>query len=363
MTASHTPPGGDPSDLSIDARLDNPSQLRSITGATLLSKFAVGRGISMPTVLQQTGITEAQLQDPGAEITLDQEITLVRNIVTEAGQEPGLGLMAGLLCHPPSLGVLGFAVMSSSTLRHALDIVVRHADLLFTATQFALEDHGDELWLVRDEHAVPNDLKRFIAERDFAALTTIQHDLLPVRVPTLRFELSGDPHPVYEMFGALFGTDKIIFNAPKNIVVWHSSALDAQLPQANPATAQFYEQQCADLIQRRRNRRGVSGRVRELLIRHRGVTDQSRVAADLSVSVRTLRRRLADEGTTFRELSSETYGMLAEELLRAGLTVEQAADRLGYGSASAFTSAFRSWKGQSPGYFARANRGRAAAQV
>ncbi|MFI5776710.1 AraC family transcriptional regulator ligand-binding domain-containing protein [Nocardia sp. NPDC051570] len=340
--------------------MGNPRQLRSITGAALLTKFAVSRGMTMPAVLQHTGIAEGQLQDPSAEITLDQEITLIRNIVTETGHEPGLGLMAGLLCHPPSLGVLGFAVMSSSTLRHALEIVVRYADLLFTATHFALEDHDDELWLVRDHDAVPNDLKQFLAERDFAALPTIQHDLFPVRVPTLRFEIAGKPHPVYEMFGALFGTDNIIFNAPQSIVVWHSSALDVPLPQANPATAQFYEQQCAELIQRRHKRNGLSGRVRELLIRHRGVTAQTRVAADLGVSVRTLRRRLADEGITFRELNNETMGMLAEELLLAGLTVEQTADRLGYGSASAFTSAFRSWKGQSPGLFARANRGRAA---
>ncbi|RDI67603.1 hypothetical protein DFR76_103674 [Nocardia pseudobrasiliensis] len=48
------------------------------------------------------------------------------------------------------------------------------------------------------------------------------------------------------------------------------------------------------------------------------------------LGVRTLRRRLSDEGTTFRELANETIGMLAEELLIAGLTVEQVADRLGY---------------------------------
>jgi AraC-like DNA-binding protein len=116
-------------------------------------------------------------------------------------------------------------------------------------------------------------------------------------------------------------------------------------------------------MQRRRTRTGLGGQVRELLIRRGGVADQTHIAADLDLSVRTLRRRLAGEGTTFREVSNETVGLLAEEMLIAGLTVEHAAERLGYSSVSAFTSAFRSWRGQSPGQFARIHRGRTSAQV
>ncbi len=337
--------------------------MRSINGVALLVDYAVTRGLRMPDILRGTGIGEQQLQDPGGEITLAQELTLLRNVVDGVQNEPGLGLMAGLLCHPPSFGVLGFAVMSSPTLRHAADIGVRYADLWFTIARHALVEHGEELWLVRDDSGVPPELRRFTLERDFSAIATIQQDLVPMRVPTLRVEVTVEPHPVYEMFATMLGVDKITFGAPRSLMAWHRSTLDVALPQSNAATARFYEQQCADIMQRRRSRGGVSGRVRELLIRHGGVTDQSRVAADLDVSVRTLRRRLADEGTTFRELSNETVGMLAEELLVAGLTVENVAERLGYSSVSAFTSAFRSWKGQPPGHFARVHRGRAIARV
>ncbi|MCM6776426.1 AraC family transcriptional regulator [Nocardia sp. CDC159] len=336
---------------------------RSTTGAALLTNFATGRGMALADILRDTGIREEQLRDPSAEVTLDQELALTRNVVGEVGDEPGLGLMAGLLCHPPSLGVLGFAVMSSSTLRHALEIAVRHADLLFTCAHFNLHDHGDEIWLLRDDHNVPRALKRFVLERDIAALTTIQQDLIQIKVPTARVEVALEPHPVYEMFAALFGAERVVFSAPETVLGWPSTALENPLPLANPATVRYYEQQCADLVQRRRDRGGVSGQVRELLIRCGRITDQGRIAAELGLSVRTLRRRLADEGTTFRELNLETVGVLAEELLMAGLTVEQVADRLGYSSVSAFTAAFRSWKGQSPGQFARANRGRVAVRV
>ncbi|RDI69145.1 AraC family transcriptional regulator [Nocardia pseudobrasiliensis] len=346
-----------------DWATDEPLRLRSTTGAALLADFGETRGMSLPDILRGTGIPEDQLRDPTSELTIDQEITLTRNIVRGVDDEPGLGLMAGLLCHAPNFGVLGFAIMSCTTLRQAAEVGIRYADLASTLGRHWMEDHGRETWILRDDRFVPDDLRRFVLERDIAAVSTIQQDLLPMRVPPVRVELTLPAHPIYEMFATLLSVETIELEAERSRMVWPSHALDMPLPQANPSTQRYYEQQCSDLIQLRRGRSGISGRVRQLLIRRGGLADQSRIAADLDVSVRTLRRRLADEGTTFRELSNETVGMLAEELLVAGLTVEHVADRLGYSSVSAFTSAFRSWKGQSPGQFARANRGRVTVRV
>ncbi|MFF3571571.1 AraC family transcriptional regulator [Nocardia jiangxiensis] len=347
-----------------DARTSEESgRLRSISGAALLVEYAVSRGLPVASLLSGSGISENQLQDPGTEITLAQEIALTRNVVGALDDEPGMGLMAGLACHAPNFGVLGFAAMSSPTLRRAAEIVLQYADLSFTFAHHILEDHGQEFWFIRDDSAVPADLHRFVLERDLAAIATVVQDVLGSRLPMVRAEIAVEPHPIYEMFGTLLGVDKIVFGTERSVLIGNSSALDQPMPQSNPVTARYYERQCSDLIQQRRNRTGLSGRVRELLIRHGGVADQAHIAADLDVSVRTLRRRLASEGTTFREVSNETVGLLAEEMLIAGLTVEHAAERLGYSSVSAFTSAFRSWRGQSPGQFARAHRGRATVRV
>lgn len=342
---------------------DEPLRLRSIANVALLIDFAKARGLHADAMLQGTGIRQEQLQDPNQEITLAQDIELTRNVVAAVHDEPGLGLMAGLLCHAPNFGVLGFAAMSSRTLRQAADIGLGYTDLSFAIATLRLEEHGDETWVVRADEAVPADLRQFTLERDFAAMATIQQDILQTRVPVVRVELTLQAHPIYEMFATLLGVDHLMFGMSRSLIVYRSSSLDAPLPQANPALARYYEQQCQEVMERRRSLTGISGQVRRLLIRHGRASDQSRIAADLGVGVRTLRRRLAGEGTTFRELSNETVGILAEELLMTGLTVEQVAERLGYSSVSAFTTAFRSWKGQSPGTFARANRGRVSARA
>jgi AraC-like DNA-binding protein len=61
------------------------------------------------------------------------------------------------------------------------------------------------------------------------------------------------------------------------------------------------------------------------------------VAARLSMSDRTLRRRLRYEATSYQEV------------------LDDVALRRGFSDASAFTKAFRRWTGQSPADFARAH--------
>jgi AraC-like DNA-binding protein len=68
--------------------------------------------------------------------------------------------------------------------------------------------------------------------------------------------------------------------------------------------------------------------------------------------VRTLRRHLVAEGTSFQELRDEVREQLAVELLGdLGLSVTEVARRLGYAETSAFSHAFKRWRGVSPRTF------------
>ncbi|WP_327139544.1 MULTISPECIES: AraC family transcriptional regulator [unclassified Nocardia] len=331
-------------------------RLRSINNAALLVEFGAGRGLTMDSMLVHTGIKESDLTEPAAEIELEQEFELMANILAGTDDEPGLGLLAGMQCHPTSLGIWGFAISTSPNLRHALEIGLRYVDLSFTAALHRLDKRGADVAILRDDSMVPPGIRRFALERDLVAIGTVQQDLLPMRLPAVRLEVPLERHPMYETVFAMLGVSDMTFGAPKLVLTLQASSLELKLPQANPASMKIFEEQCAQIVQQRQQRGGISGQVRELLIHRQGMADQSDIAADLGLSVRTLRRRLADDGTTFRELSGETVGLLAEELLTAGLTVESVACRLGYASVSAFGSAFRAWKGQTPGQYARQSR-------
>jgi AraC-like DNA-binding protein len=74
-----------------------------------------------------------------------------------------------------------------------------------------------------------------------------------------------------------------------------------------------------------------------------------RVARDLGYSRQTLYRRLKAEGVTYEQLLDGLRRRVALRLVREqGLSVKEAAYRLGFSDPAAFSRAFKRWTGSSP---------------
>lgn len=87
-----------------------------------------------------------------------------------------------------------------------------------------------------------------------------------------------------------------------------------------------------------------------------GVLRQEVVAEKLSISVATLRRRLSDEQTSFRELVNHHRMREAMDLLAKGHSVSHVSDLLNYSDIRAFNRAFKRWKGETPAQYSRRSR-------
>jgi AraC-like DNA-binding protein len=80
-----------------------------------------------------------------------------------------------------------------------------------------------------------------------------------------------------------------------------------------------------------------------------GRATEEQVAEALSMSRRTLHRRLREHGTTFRGILAQTRQELARRYIGdARYSVTEVAFTLGYADTSAFSRAFRGWFGISP---------------
>lgn len=75
----------------------------------------------------------------------------------------------------------------------------------------------------------------------------------------------------------------------------------------------------------------------------------ARVAGMLDLNARTLQRRLASFGCSFRALREIEYQKFACDWLSSGnLSVTEISDRLGYSHPAHFARAFRRWTGKPP---------------
>lgn len=100
--------------------------------------------------------------------------------------------------------------------------------------------------------------------------------------------------------------------------------------------------------------RSFQARTRELV--EDGLLSQEEVAMRLGLSVATLRRRLAEEGISFRGLVHQVRFEVAKSMLSGGQSVNQVSEKLDYSDIRAFNRAFKKWTGQTPAEYARSAR-------
>ena len=115
----------------------------------------------------------------------------------------------------------------------------------------------------------------------------------------------------------------------------------------NPAMSRFFR---GVLEQGALAHESMAGQVRELVAYQlpSGVPSLEQVARRLAIPERTLRRKLSDEGVSYRGLLEEFRRTAALEFLKSGRSVTDVAFLLGFSETSALSRAFRRWHGISP---------------
>jgi AraC-like DNA-binding protein len=176
-------------------------------------------------------------------------------------------------------------------------------------------------------------------------------------VDTARLRICFDyPAPVYSAeYVAVFG----------NVVHFEEPFVGIELPRVLLDTqARYYDRGVHSVLRALAEDRQQSldrsvtyaERTRAILIREHGPnrTDMNAVARALTLSARSLRRRLADEGETYESIASQAFSAVAKNLLgRPGWSIQETAHQMGYAEPSAFHRAFRRWTGQTPSAFQR----------
>lgn len=329
--------------------------VRTVVGR---GRVRVGPFIHWPQVLEEMGLdADAVLERAGLERTVFDDPENVTSFATvgrlfeesdRAGAPATLASTIGARSRLSALGPVGLMMQSSPTVGHALDVLARY---------YRTHDGGSVISVDIDGRVAT--LRYKIIVSDVGALERIYVLVLALGMSYLRamlggawrarevllpFARPGDVAPLRSAFNA-----PLRFNTEAAGLVLRTSDLAVPLATADTfllAMMRDRLQQIASLVDADLPDR-ARHRVASTIYSERW--NVGMLATRLGISPRTLNRRLADAGTSFRALREEARRDAACQLLSStDKTTGEIAAILQYSDQSAFTRAFRRWQGVAP---------------
>jgi AraC-like DNA-binding protein len=296
-------------------------------------------------ILNQTGVTEADLHDPAADLSLFQQVRQVDNLNALVGQ--GWAFAAPELWPPTSHGALGVAATTAHTLSQSLSVIARYGRTRAPYVRQTLRRGRVETRLEYElAVALEEQQWRALIEASFMSVRSVVVTVLG-RLPDgahYRFSCREPAHSDRAR-EALGGT--VSYGETSNSFTLPSGGLDELSPfQDRPLHARAIEELEIAL---RRLSQPLDLRVRLSRLLETmpdGRLDAGTAARALGVSRRTFERRLAETGSGYRQLLDGELRDRASRLLQAGaLSHAEIADRLGFTDPTSFSRASRRWFG------------------
>ena len=323
---------------------------------TLRGLQAIGENIQ--PVLDRFGL-DLDTMDPAANIDRALELQVLAALAGHL-EDPLAGLKAGDYFGLAGYGPFVMLLMSCANAYEAFQTGIRYQDLTFLTGRIRMEPGEHSSALVLTPLPLPDKVSRFRIDGEMSGTLKLVRDLQAGLGVNLTPEALEFPYPeppekaAYEKYFRC----PVRFDAGSEARAWiRNDYLQLKFPTADPVAHRLYRDQCDQLLVARLadDAGGVADKVSAHLKLFSGdYPGIASVASALGVAERTLRRQLAEEGTSFRQLLDAVRFDKARDLLQhSALSVEQLARQLGYGEPASFIRAFQRWCGTSPAAYRR----------
>jgi AraC-like DNA-binding protein len=325
------------------------------------------RRLDAEALLKQVGLSPALLHSPQARVSVKHYGELWRLVALTLDDEffgqDSRRMKAGsfaMICH---------AVLGCKTLAQALERSLRFYRLILDDISGTLERRGTEARIMlHDARSVASDAKGAAANGVGAATDRVfAHEVLLMllhgvscwlvgrRIPILRAQFSY-AEPAHSAEYRLMYSTSLSFRAPHTAIVFDASYLALPVVQNERTVKEFLRTAPENILVKYKNGSSLGARIRRRLRQSLpgDLPEFEALAAELSMTPATLRRRLHEDGTSYQLIKDQLRRDIAISHLshskRSSLDIGL---ELGFSERSAFHRAFKKWTGASPGEFRR----------
>ncbi len=311
------------------------------------------QGVDVAGFLTEIGLSPDLMETPDARVRRSEQEAIWRHALAVTG-DPLLPARVAKDFPPEAIGVMIYLAKVASDGIDAITRLRNLVGLMQDESTLALEfEPGVAVLQVRSldgyQPILPGSeynaaLHVFIGR----SLSSGTREPLEIRIPHPEPAHAGE----YEAFLGV----PVRYGADHNGVVFPREEFNKPLPTADEGLSDLLERYARELLERIPTENSFVDRVCTV-VRPRlpkGSPGIEEVADLLRMSARSVRRRLKEEGTTYRGTLDTLRCELAVHALEAGReSMDAIATDLGFSDTSAFYKAFRRWTGRSPADFSK----------
>jgi len=319
--------------------------------ATLLSQIFIyldALKFDTDAFLHSLGIDPSLVRSPDARIP----IATYLQIQDEAAlflQDPYFGLHVGEFAEAGSWSILGYMMMNCKNVGEAFEKSVRYARIIGNLIEVKMERQPRESKLIFFTAPHAPEMSRHCFDTSFSTTICMMRNFtgLDMRPLDVSF-IYAEPKSRSE-YDRIFQCP-IRFGQRENSFTVDTDIFDTPILMANLGLLEHFEKYARDLLAEFDRRNEYTRAVTRIIIVR--LDDEAlsieKVAREMSIGVRTLQKRLEEEGVVFSDLLRDVRHSLAKKYLRENYSVEQITYLLGFSEPSAFRRAFKKWSGVTP---------------
>jgi AraC-like DNA-binding protein len=306
--------------------------------------------------LTDSGIDPSSLNDDYGRISFRQWSKL-QLLALERSDDPACGLHLAEQTTIGAFSVLGYLFLNCQTAREALRQFFRYYQLLMDGPAPEFIEDGDHAKLIYHHNATHPHLSRFCSEYVLSCLFQIGNKFSANsgHVIAVGFQ---HPAPAYvDEYHRIFNCT-VNFEQDSDYIIYDRASLEVPQLHSDAYLVQLLEKRAEEILRVWKNDQPLRGKIEKHLqsLEPFGKPNLNDVAKSLSLSARSLRRKLQEEGTTFSKVVDEVSAAIAKQRLSfTGDSIQEIAFNLGFSQASSFHRAFKRWTGITPAQFMNQN--------
>lgn len=314
-----------------------------------LAAFAQMYGVPREGLLRAGRLEPADVQDPDELVPYECLPAMWRHLLARV-PDRAIGLEYAALASTMTYGLVGRLCVHSATFGEALEHYLRFYHLLDPRLVVELDARDDRV-VATIGHEPRTVAMAEPMEMIVGSMVKVMRAVYTDLPPPLRVTFSHPRRHAPAVYEGFFEAP-VEFDAATTSVHIPASALSLSAETADPQLLRYLARHAETLLPG--TDAGAAWHAQlfsvvEAELIHGRVLTEAEVAERMSVSLRTMQRRLHEAGASYRDVLDEVRRTIAHDLLAdPERSIEEVAFRVGFTDASAFRRACRRWTKETP---------------